>query len=83
MKGSTVSASKAAAVSWAVLVVLCFVCKPVSAWGGLFNRYNPAIMGDLGYTGGHGGYANALFSSSSDGGKVRKNTIRKFHGPKK
>ena len=47
-------------------VGLCLVSK-VTAWGGLFNRYNPAIMGDLGYTGGHGGYAKELFGASSAG----------------
>lgn len=33
----------------------CLVVSDVWAWGGLFNRWNPALVSDLGYTAGHGG----------------------------
>lgn len=29
----------------------------VEAWGGLFNRFSPEMLSNLGY-GGHGGYMN-------------------------
>lgn len=37
---------------------------PVSAWGGVFNRFTPELLGNLGYGGGSvsgGNSANALF----------------------
>lgn len=38
---------------------------PVSAWGGVFNRFTPELLGNLGYSGGGGGgnngASNALF----------------------
>ena len=46
-----------------VLLLTSFVVvSEVFAWGGLFNRWNPALISDLGYTGGHGGG----FGSSND-----------------
>jgi len=46
-----------------VLLLTSFVVvSEVCAWGGLFNRWNPALISDLGYTGGHGGG----FGSSND-----------------
>lgn len=49
---------------------------PVSAWGGVFNRFTPELLGNLGYGGvggGGGNSANALFYevSAIDGGSLR------------
>ena len=38
-----------------VVAFSCLVVADVWAWGGLFNRWNPALVSDLGYTAGHGG----------------------------
>lgn len=38
--------------------------EPVSAWGGVFNRFTPELLGNLGYGGAgvsNGNSANALF----------------------
>ena len=43
------------------LLVLCFSLSSVTAWGGLFNRFNPSMLSNMGY-GGHGGnYGRELF----------------------
>ena len=43
------------------LLVLCFCFSSVTAWGGLFNRFNPSMLSNMGY-GGHGGnYGRELF----------------------
>ena len=36
-------------------LALLAVLNSVSAWGGLFNRFSPEMLSNLGY-GGHGGY---------------------------
>jgi len=36
-------------------LTLLAVLNSVSAWGGLFNRFSPEMLSNLGY-GGHGGY---------------------------
>jgi hypothetical protein len=33
----------------------------VSAWGGLFNRFNPSMLSNLGYGGQGGNYGRELF----------------------
>lgn len=54
--------NKSSSVITGALGVLCLV-SAASAWGGLFNRYNPALISDLGYIGGHGGYAKEFKTS--------------------
>lgn len=38
----------------ALVVVLCVLGHQVNAWGGLFNRFSPEMLANMGY-GGHGG----------------------------
>lgn len=48
-------------VVWVVLATMLMAGgDPVSAWGGVFNRFTPELLGNLGYGGG-GNSANALF----------------------
>lgn len=47
-----------AQMSLAAVVVLHFFAPSVLAWGGLFNRFSPEMLSNLGY-GGHGGYGRA------------------------
>ena len=43
------------------LLVVCATFSSVNAWGGLFNRFNPSMLSNMGY-GGHGGnYGRELF----------------------
>jgi hypothetical protein len=45
----------------AVLAAYCLAGSTVNAWGGLFNRFNPSMLSNLGY-GGHGGnYGRELY----------------------
>lgn len=44
-----------AQMSLAAVVVLHFCAPSALAWGGLFNRFSPEMLSNLGY-GGHGGY---------------------------
>ncbi|XP_028141798.1 ITG-like peptide isoform X1 [Diabrotica virgifera virgifera] len=37
-----------------VFSILCLVGQKVNAWGGLFNRFSPEMLANMGY-GGHGG----------------------------
>lgn len=41
-----------------VAMVLCLICSGirVNAWGGLFNRFSPEMLANMGY-GAHGGFA--------------------------
>lgn len=38
-----------------LLVLSSFVDEGVDAWGGLFNRFSPEMLSNMGY-GAHGGY---------------------------
>ncbi|XP_019868555.1 ITG-like peptide isoform X2 [Aethina tumida] len=38
------------------ILALCLVGRQAHAWGGLFNRFSPEMLQNLGY-GGHGGFA--------------------------
>ncbi|KAJ1527290.1 hypothetical protein ONE63_008810 [Megalurothrips usitatus] len=39
-------------------VVLAVWAAPCAAWGGVFNRFSPEMLSNLGYGGGHGGFGN-------------------------
>ncbi|KAJ9595140.1 hypothetical protein L9F63_013548, partial [Diploptera punctata] len=45
------------------------VLSGVSAWGGLFNRFSPEMLSNLGY-GGHGGYRAQPFLQRLSPGEV-------------
>jgi hypothetical protein len=45
----------------ACLAAVCLTCPSVSAWGGLFNRFNPSMLSNLGYGGQGGNYGRELF----------------------
>lgn len=47
----------------ACLAAVCFTTSSVSAWGGLFNRFNPSMLSNLGYGGG-GNYGRELFGAA-------------------
>ena len=46
----------------AFLVAFCLSCSSVSAWGGLFNRFNPSMLSNMGYGGGN--YGRELFGAA-------------------
>lgn len=37
------------------LLAICLLGRHVAAWGGLFNRFSPEMLANMGY-GGHGGF---------------------------
>ena len=41
-------------VSLALLGCVWLLCGGASAWGGLFNRFNPSMLSNLGYGGSYG-----------------------------
>ena len=48
------------------LLLFCFLSSSkVDAWGGLFNRFNPSMLSDLGYGG--GSYGKELYSAAHSG----------------
>ena len=50
------------------IVLVCFLSSSkVDAWGGLFNRFNPSMLSDLGYGSGGGGYGKELYSAAHSG----------------
>ena len=50
------------------IVLVCFLSSSkVDAWGGLFNRFNPSMLSDLGYGNGGGGYGKELYSAAHSG----------------
>jgi hypothetical protein len=51
----------------AFAAVLSLGCSTVTAWGGLFNRFNPSMLSNLGYGGHGGGYGRELFGASDTG----------------
>lgn len=53
-------------VLFGLALVVCLSASMVQAWGGLFNRFNPSMVSNLGY-GGHGGsYGKELFGVGDD-----------------
>lgn len=38
-----------------VLIAVCVLGKQADAWGGLFNRFSPEMLANMGY-GGHSGF---------------------------
>ena len=49
------------------IVLFCTLSlSKVDAWGGLFNRFNPSMLSDLGYGGG-GSYGKELYSAAHSG----------------
>ena len=70
------------------LLLFCFLSSSkVDAWGGLFNRFNPSMLSDLGYGG--GSYGKELYSAAHSGVgglislvfsiKLFLETTRKYH----
>lgn len=54
------------------ILVLCLIGRQTHAWGGLFNRFSPEMLANMGY-GGHGGFiqvSRAFFNLLN--GKKRK-----------
>ena len=50
------------------IVLVCYLSSSkVDAWGGLFNRFNPSMLSDLGYGNGGGGYGKELYSAAHSG----------------
>lgn len=37
------------------ILALCLLGRQTNAWGGLFNRFSPEMLANMGY-GGHGGF---------------------------
>ena len=53
------------------LLLFCFLSSSkVDAWGGLFNRFNPSMLSDLGYGG--GSYGKELYSAAHSGVSLLK-----------
>ena len=53
------------------LLLFCFLSSSkVDAWGGLFNRFNPSMLSDLGYGG--GSYGKELYSAAHSGVRLLK-----------
>lgn len=50
----------------AILLFCLLSSSKVDAWGGLFNRFNPSMLSNLGY-GGSGGYGKELYSVAHSG----------------
>ena len=51
------------------LLLFCFLSSSkVDAWGGLFNRFNPSMLSDLGYGG--GSYGKELYSAAHSGVRI-------------
>jgi len=49
------------------IVLFCVLSlSKVDAWGGLFNRFNPSMLSNLGYGGG-GSYGKELYSAAHNG----------------
>lgn len=42
------------------IMVLCLVGRQTHAWGGLFNRFSPEMLANMGY-GGHGGFIQVSY----------------------
>ena len=57
-------------MSYMFCCTILLLCKlssyKVHAWGGLFNRFNPSMLSNLGY-GGSGGYGKELYSVAHSG----------------
>lgn len=71
-----------AQVSMAAIFALYFFAPSVTAWGGLFNRFSPEMLSNLGY-GGRGGYGtsrNQPFQVSYTN-ETRLTGVRGVHGP--
>lgn len=43
------------------VMAICLINKQTDAWGGLFNRFSPEMLDNMGY-GSHGGYMVRVFS---------------------
>lgn len=46
------------------LLAIFFVGRYADAWGGLFNRFSPEMLANMGY-GGHGGFIGVSFKLES------------------
>jgi len=54
------------------ILLFCLLSSyKVDAWGGLFNRFNPSMLSNLGY-GGSGGYGKELYSAAHNGASESK-----------
>lgn len=42
-----------------VLLAVCLLGQKTHAWGGLFNRFSPEMLANMGY-GGHGGFMQVI-----------------------
>lgn len=52
------------------IVLFCLLSSSqVHAWGGLFNRFNPSMLSNLGYGGAGGGYGKELYSVAKSSGE--------------
>ena len=55
-------------ILYSTIVLVCYLSSSkVDAWGGLFNRFNPSMLSDLGYGNGGGGYGKELYSAAHSG----------------
>ena len=51
---------------FATILLFCFLnTSKVDAWGGLFNRFNPSMLSNLGY--GSDNYGKELYSAARSG----------------
>lgn len=41
------------------ILAVCLLGQKVHAWGGLFNRFSPEMLANMGY-GGHGGFIQVI-----------------------
>ncbi len=46
------------------VAALASLPSETEAWGGLFNRFNPSMLSNLGYGGSGGGYGKQLYGVS-------------------
>ena len=53
--------------STTILLFCLLSSSKVDAWGGLFNRFNPSMLSNLGYGGSSGGYGKELYSVAHSG----------------
>ncbi len=62
------------------VLLICFLVSAAAfggarAWGGLFNRFNPSMLSNLGY-GSSGGYGRQLYGVSENALNVRSQSER-------
>jgi hypothetical protein len=62
-----------------ILFMACLLGHKAHGWGGLFNRFSPEMLANMGY-GGHGGFIQVRDNTNNS---VNNRSVRGKHGEKR